>query len=133
MSLFAGLYSYEIVLLLLGVSLFLVLLIGLLRNVFKDKSYAPLLPAFFIPIVMIGYPSIQSIQYQNGLVEIQKATDAVQSNPSNPQARAQLKELQATVTKIAPRAAIDPNGREILAKAQTLINHGAVGRRPPAR
>lgn len=132
MNLFAGLYFYEIVLLLLGVALFLALLVALLRNVFKDKPYAALLPGFFIPIVMIGYPSIESIQYQNGIVEIQKATNAVQENPSDPQAQAQLNELQAKVSKIEPRAGNDPHATQILAMARKAIARAPVEKGKPS-
>jgi hypothetical protein len=121
LNLFAGLYPFEIVLLLLGVALFLALLAALLRNIFKDKPYAALLPAFFIPIVMIGYSSIQSVKYQDGLVEIEKATAAAQKDPSNPQAMARLKELQAKLNKIAPRAVADPQANEILTKARRVL------------
>jgi ribosomal protein S15P/S13E len=130
-NLFEGLYSYEIVLLLLGVVLFLTLLVALLRNVFKDKPYVALIPAFFIPIVMIGYPSIESFKYQDGLFEIQKATNAVQNEPSNPQAQAQLRELQAKVNKIAPRAMADPRAKEILTSAHLVLARGAVENRNP--
>jgi hypothetical protein len=125
-NLFEGLYSYEIVLLVLGVMLFLTLLVALVRNVFKDKPYAALVPAFFIPIVMIGYPSVQSIKYQNGLIEIEKATEAVQNEPSNPQAQAQLRELQAKVNKIAPRAMADPRANEILTRAHLVLARRAI-------
>jgi hypothetical protein len=127
MNLFAGLYNFEVLLLLLGVVLFVALLLALLRNVFKDKPYAALLPAFFIPIVMIGYPSIESIQYQNGVVEIQKAADQLQADPSNPQAQAQFQDLEAKVDKIAPRALNDPNASRVLDQARLVLQH------PPAK
>jgi hypothetical protein len=126
MNLFAGLYAYEIVLMVLGVVLFLALLIALLRNVFKDKPYAALIPALFVPIVMIGYPSIQTIQYQNGVVEISKAVQQVQDDPSDPEANAKLNSLEPTIAKIEPRAGSDPATETVLLQARKVLSH------PPA-
>ena len=116
---FTGLYGYEIVLMLLGIALFLVLLVALLRNVFKDKPYAKLLPAFLISVVMIGYPSIESVQYSDGMVEIQTATNQLEKDPANQQAQATLRDLQ---TKIAPRTANDPAGKAVVEKAQSVLD-----------
>ena len=122
MNLFAGLYSYEIVLVVLGIVLFLVLVIALLRNVFKDKPFAALIPALFIPIVMIGYPSIQSIQYQNGVIEITKAFQQVQDDPSDPQAQAQLNSLEPTIAKLEPRTATDPATQKLFVQAEKVLS-----------
>jgi hypothetical protein len=63
MTTFAGLFWYEIVLLALGVMLFVVLLNALRSALAAGRSYAGLLPFFMLTIVMVGYPSIKSIQY----------------------------------------------------------------------
>jgi hypothetical protein len=60
-----GLLLYEITLLMLGVFLFLILSIGLLYYIIKKEQIAKLLFFFFIPIVMIGYPSITQITRSN--------------------------------------------------------------------
>jgi hypothetical protein len=122
MTLFAGLYSYEVVLMVLGIVLFFAVVIALLRNVFKDKPYAALIPTLFIPIVMIGYPSIQTIQYQNGVVEITKAVQQVQDDPSDPQANAKLNSLLPTMAKIEPRAASDPATEKLLVQAKKALS-----------
>lgn len=118
---FAGLNLYESVLLVLGIVLFVALLVALLRNVFKNQPYAALLPAFLLPVAMIGYPSIQSIQYNNGLVEIQKATDQVAAHPNDVQARAALQALEPKIAAIAPRAASDPQANETLRRARIYL------------
>lgn len=64
-DLFDGLLLYEITLLMLGVFLFLILSIGLLYYIIKKEQIAKLLFFFFIPIVMIGYPSITQITRSN--------------------------------------------------------------------
>jgi hypothetical protein len=122
---FAGLYPYEIVLMLLGVALFLVLLISLLRNVFKDKPYSTLLPAFLLPLTMIGYPSVQSIKYGNLLVQVQAASSEAAADPSNQSAISRLADLKA---QIEPRAMNDAQGMKTLEEARNILD-----RQPGAR
>jgi hypothetical protein len=118
MTFFAGLYSYESVLLVLGVILFLVLLIALLRFVFTNKPYLQLLPFFLLPIAMIGYPSIQSIEYNNGLVTIQKTTDELVKNPNDQTLRANL---QVAVNHVSSRPAPSDQATAYIAKAQFAL------------
>jgi len=69
---FEGLYSYEIVMLVLGAVLFVVLLGLLVYNVIKQRKYGGLLVFFLATIPMIGYPSVQSIKFGKGLDELDK-------------------------------------------------------------
>src|SRR5580765_5261028 len=92
MNFFTGLHSYEIILLLLGGILFLVLIFALIWYITKNKKITPLLPFFLIPIVMIGYPSIQSVTYDNGKIAVAKNSTEVKNNPSDSMARKQLQE-----------------------------------------
>jgi len=66
-----GLYPGEVVLLILGIVLFVVLVIAFFYQLTHQRSLAALL-GFFIPVVMIGYPTITSIQYENGVLTVQK-------------------------------------------------------------
>ena len=66
-----GLYGYEIVLGALGVLLFVALLPMLLRQIWRDKPYGGLLAFFILPVAMIGFPSIKSIQYKDGVVSLE--------------------------------------------------------------
>jgi len=101
----AGLYLGEVVLLVLGVALFIVLLGALRRALAAGKSYAGLLPFFLVTIAMIGYPSIKSIQYKSGMVEIDKDTEAVESSSTDPQAaREAALRLQENAKKYQDRA-----------------------------
>jgi hypothetical protein len=120
MSVFAGLYGYEVVMLVMGVALFLVVLIALLRNVFKDKPFAQLLPAFLISVVMVGYPSIKSFQYGDAIVQIQNANAQLEKDPGNQQAQATVRDLEA---KIEPRAKGDPNGLAATERAENLLGN----------
>jgi len=116
----AGLYTGEVVLLVLGVALFIVLL-GALRNALAaGKSYAGLLPFFLVTIAMIGYPSIKSIQYKNGIVDIERdtATVADQKADAETKRNAALR-LQANSEKFRDRA--NPADRAKIDHALTVV------------
>ena len=89
-----GLYPFEVVLLVLGVVLFIAILIAFLRNVFRDKPYGGLLVFFVIPIAMIGYSSIQSVQIGEGTVTIATKTAELVKSPDDQQTAATLAEAQ---------------------------------------
>lgn len=116
----AGLYWYEVVLLVLGVVLFVVLLLGLRRNLGAGKSYAGLLPFFVLSIAMMGYPSITSIRYEGDMVEIETTANAIESNPTDPQNKARGEELQAKLSSLALRAA-SVHDKAIIERAQRAV------------
>jgi hypothetical protein len=118
MNLFAGLYFYEIVLLVLGIVLFLTMLVALIVSLLKGNSIAPLVMFFVISIVMIAFPSIAKVRFDEHGVEIDKATNEVVQNPSNPQAKAKLQNLLATSTD---RANSSPQRLLEIARAQAAL------------
>jgi tetratricopeptide (TPR) repeat protein len=113
-----GLYPGEVVLLILGVVLFVVLVIAFFYQLTHQRSIAALLGFFLVPVVMIGYPTITSIQYSDGVVTVQKTTAALLNNPTDPQSR---QVLQQQVQQIASRAASDPSDTVTVAKAQFAL------------
>ena len=117
MNFFDGLYSYEIVLLVPGVVLFFVFLGGFLTLMIKGESFSKLLPFFTIPVVMIGYPGIQSVSFQDG----------VDRNPHNEAAKATLQQTvaQASALKIA-----SPTLIANLARAQAAVGKSEAGAHP---
>lgn len=117
MTTFGGLYWYEVVLLVLGIALFIVLLSALRSALAGGKSYAGMLPFFVISIAMMGYPSIESIQYENGIVTIQNDTSQIESNPNDTAARQQI---EAQVEKLAPRAT-NAKDAAIIDRARTAL------------
>jgi hypothetical protein len=118
MALFDGLYLYEVVLLICGVVFFVALLAAFLRKVFLNQEYKNLLAFFVLPIAMIGFPSIKSIQVKDGMVEIDKTTHDLQSKPQDQQTRAAL---QSQVLKIEARPFKDPTVLATLARAQFAL------------
>jgi Flp pilus assembly protein TadD len=117
---FDGMYLRDIVLLFAGVVLFVVLLIAFLRQIFTNRPYKGLLMFFFVPIVMIGWPAISQIKIEQGVVEIQKQTDAVQKNPQDAQARGAL---QAQLKDLEGRPFKDPKTLASIGRAQFALGN----------
>lgn len=118
MSFFDGLYSYQIVLMVLGIILFFVFVGAFVALMIKGKPYVKLLPFFLLPIVMIGYPGIESVSYQNGVVTITNATESLQQNPTDNTLR---QTLQTAVDKTASRPTTNPDTITAIAAAQFAL------------
>lgn len=130
MNLLAGMYLYEIVLMVLGVVLFIVLVVAFLYQLMHQKDVKVLLGFFILPIVMIGYPSVQSVQYQNGVLTLQKATDELQSKPTDTALRTSL---QNQVAQIGGRPSSDAKDLAIVAKAQYALGDEQAAKRNLAK
>ena len=92
---------FESVFLYLGVLMFLVLLASLIFFVIKGKELKPLLLFFLLPILMIGYPSVQEIKYNDIWIKLKQSQEALVENPED----SLLREKVATLTeRIQPRA-----------------------------
>lgn len=123
MSLFDGLHPYEAVFLVLGVLFFLLLAVLLAAQILRGKSYAPLLFFFAIPIAMIGFPSFQKIQFQDGAISLEKDTEQLRAQPANPTLRANV---EKQVASLSSRPTSDPKVLTNIASAQfALGNHAA--------
>jgi tetratricopeptide (TPR) repeat protein len=115
-----GLYPGEVVLLVLGVVLFLLLVIAFFYQLTHQRSLTALLGFFILPIIMIGYPSITSIQYKDGVLSVEKTTDTLLDNPADPQSR---QALEKQVQQIAHRSSNNPVDAVTVAKAQFALGH----------
>lgn len=91
-GLFDGLLLYEIVLLFLGVFLFLILCIGLLYYIIKKEQIKKLLLFFVLPILMIGYPSIQEISISKDRILLTKYQEEFIENPKDSVVRKKVEE-----------------------------------------
>jgi tetratricopeptide (TPR) repeat protein len=85
-----GLKFYEFILLILGVVLFIVLLVILIIYVIQKRAIKGLISFFILPLIMIVYPSIQKITFDNGVVTIEKATEKLKDNPNDTEAKTEL-------------------------------------------
>lgn len=122
MKLLDGLYLYEIILLGMGVLLFLLLSIAFVVLLTRSKPYGRLLPAFGLPIVMVGFPAIQSIEISSNTVKIQTNEDALQSDPTDKEVRASLTQA---VSALSARPIRDPATSLTIARAQIALGHNA--------
>jgi energy-coupling factor transporter transmembrane protein EcfT len=118
MELFKGLFIGEIVLLFLGIIFFLVLLILLVYLITKKRAFKPLIPLFIFPILMIGFPSVKKIKYDNGVFEIEKEARFVKAHPDDKKAELALTEKMG---RIELRANSDPSAQIKLANANLII------------
>jgi tetratricopeptide (TPR) repeat protein len=117
MKFFDELYPYEIILLVLGVLLFLVLIVILVVVVMRGKPYGTLLMSFAIPIVMIGFPGINSIEISKDLIAIKRNTDALHQNPTDKKSR---DTLTIQVARVSARP-LAPQDSVTLARAQLAL------------
>jgi tetratricopeptide (TPR) repeat protein len=118
-----GLFGYEIVLGGLGTLLFLLLIPMLLRQVWRDKPYGGLLAFFILPIAMIGFPGLKSIQYSNGVISLEKDASQLQQDPTNTALR---EKVAQQVAEVNSRPSTDPDTKTKVAQAQfDLGDHAA--------
>jgi tetratricopeptide (TPR) repeat protein len=122
---FDGLYLFEWVLMALGVILFIVLVIAFFYQLTHNRSVGMLLAFFLVPIAMIGYPSLQSIQISDNKVSLEKKADAVLANPADTTAR---KELQQQVEKLRSRSFSDPATLTTISKAEFALGDDQVAK-----
>ncbi len=120
MSLFKGLFSFEIILMVCGSLLFLLLLISLGWCIVKSKPYFKLLPFFVMTVLMIGFPSIKKFSYDKGKISFEKATDSLSQHPRDSALRAQV---TSQLEKIRTRAANDPKGLLAMANAHWALGN----------
>jgi len=122
---FDGLYLFEWVLMALGVILFIVLVIAFFYQLTHNRSVGMLLAFFMVPIAMIGYPSLQSIQISDNKVSLEKKADAVLANPADTTAR---KDLQQQVEKLRSRPFSDPATLTTISKAEFALGDDQVAK-----
>jgi len=113
-----GLYPFEVVLLIGGVVLLVILLVGLTAGLIRGKIPTILVPLFIISIVMIGYPSVQSIKYKDLTVSLNNQQQQVLANPTNPNSRNTLAQV---TNQVAARPGADPATVATLASAQYAL------------
>jgi tetratricopeptide (TPR) repeat protein len=113
MRLFDGLYLYEVVMLVLGAVVVLVAL-GLIIGKGPRRGLAVLI----VGVIMIGWPSIRSVQYKDGVITIEKTTRDLERDPTNAAAR---DSLSKAIAQVAARPSQDPRVFTTLARAQLAL------------
>jgi len=115
---FDGLHSYEIVLMVLGIVMFVMLAAVMFLYVYRERKLTTLLPFFMLPVVMIGFPAFQKISFGNEIVSVEKALATAEANPGDAKAKAQLEE---SVKQVAKRPTTDPKVNLTLARAYKAL------------
>src|SRR5581483_8557773 len=118
MNIFDGLYGYEVILLILGALFFIVLMVVFVILIAQKRPYGKLMMSFTFPLVMMGFPSIKSIQYKDGVISIDKMTHDLQQNPTDTKKR---EELRRTLADVVTRPAADPAAIASIANAQFAL------------
>lgn len=113
-----GMYFFEYVLMVLGIIFFVCLLIILIIFTFQKRSLKQLFLLFLLSIIMIGYPSIQKITYDNGVLSIEKYNNLLANSPQDSIAR---KELEKTLEKIEKRTVTNPQTLTKLGQGYAIL------------
>lgn len=100
-NLFDNLLLYEVVLMFLGVFLFMLLSAALVYFIIKKRAIKSLLFFFAIPILMIGYPSIQQVTISADKIDLSKYQQAYIENPNDSEAKQELENLTEKLEKRA--------------------------------
>ncbi|MSN26127.1 MAG: hypothetical protein GJV46_09695 [Geobacter sp.] len=122
MKIFDGLYPFEMVLLVLGVLFFLVLLVAFALLVVRGKPFGKLFAFFVIPVAMVGFPGIKSIEFSNSVVKIEKATHELQANPTDKKLR---ESLDKELANVSARPLSNPQDSVTVARAQVALGNNA--------
>jgi adenosyl cobinamide kinase/adenosyl cobinamide phosphate guanylyltransferase len=103
MKLLEGIQLHELILIILGFILGLALIFIFLYTALRSKPNLKLLYGFIAPVVMIGYPSIQSVQFSKDVIKVEKSVEKFVQDPTDTAAlnamRADLENLPASRCK----------------------------------
>jgi tetratricopeptide (TPR) repeat protein len=103
MKLLEGIQLHELILIILGFILGLALIFIFLYTALRSKPNLKLLYGFIAPLVMIGYPSIQSVQFSKDVIKVEKSVEKFNQDPTDTAAlnamRLELENLPASRCK----------------------------------
>lgn len=119
MKLLEGIQLHELVLIILGFILGLVLIFVFLFGALRGKTNLKLLYGFIAPLIMIGYPSIQSIEFSKDVVKIDKLVEQVNRNPTDTMATKALLNEISTLPK--SRCVTSSDAMTTIANAQAAV------------
>lgn len=120
---FSGMLPFEIVLLMMGVVAFAALIFLLIWNSIKKQKIISLLPFFLIPVLLVGYPSVQSVQFNNDGLTIQKYTQAVMQDPTDTAATRVLNEKLEAYKSNPSRVMHNAGALTTIANAQLALGN----------
>jgi hypothetical protein len=116
---FSVMYPWELILLILGIVLFIVALWGFVRQMKNDSLKAAYAIFLIIPIAMIGFPSIQSFSFLNGLADFDTKLTKYEREPTNSDLRS---EIVDQLNQIKPRSMTSPIFANRIAEAYIVLD-----------
>ena len=119
MNLLQGIQLHELILMVLGFILGLVLIFIFLFTALKNKPNLKLLYGFIAPLVMIGYPSIRSIEFGKDVIKIDKLVEKVNANPTDTTVQREL--IQNLQELPASRCKTSSDALAAIANAQASL------------
>jgi len=122
MSVPDGMFLYEFVLLILGAIMFIVLLFLLIILVKRGNDIKILLAFFLMPLLMIGFPGIQKIQFDNGAIALEKKMSQIAGSVPTDEEKEELKE---TVKRLESRPISSPEINQQLSEAYKILGDTA--------
>jgi len=117
MNIFQNLCPHESILMILGIVLFAALIFVLIWSVVKEKKFAILLPFFLLPVIMVGYPSLGSIKYENNKFELENQKQKLFDGDFTPEEYEAFTNAYLAIAQSC-KANNDPEAQESLAEAQ---------------
>jgi tetratricopeptide (TPR) repeat protein len=119
MKLLEGIQLHELILIILGFILGLALIFIFLFTALRSKPNLKLLYGFVAPLVMIGYPSFQSIEFSKDVLKIDKLVAEVNQNPTDTAAQNALRANLQTLP--ASRCIKSSDAMTVIAKSQAAL------------
>jgi tetratricopeptide (TPR) repeat protein len=116
-----SLLLYELVLLIAGAILFLALVFMLVYSLMNNKPIKNVFWFFIFPVIMMGFPALQSFTFDKGKIEIKKLTAEVKNDPENEEKRAELEKAIETINPI--RIEKDAEASATIAEAQLELGN----------
>jgi tetratricopeptide (TPR) repeat protein len=104
MNVFDGLLGYEKLMLLCGFILFVFALVVIALLIAQKRDFKLAMVLIIFAIVLMGFPGIQVVKFNQGIVEI----DKIRAQPSAPADPAQKEEAQQVLGRLAQRAEGNP-------------------------
>jgi hypothetical protein len=117
MNIFQNLCPHESILMILGIVLFAALIFAFIWSVVKEKKYAILLPFFLLPVIMVGYPSLGTIKYENNKFELENQKQKLFEGDFTPEEYEAFTNAYLTISQSC-KSNHDPEAQESMAEAQ---------------
>lgn len=116
-GIFTGLYGYECVMLVCGFVLFVFALAAITLMIVQRRSFKALIVLFLIAIVLMGFPGIAAVKFNNGVLEI----NTLRAQPPGSIPPAQQEQYAKTLASVARRSTDQPQLQAKIADGYRVI------------